>query len=232
MLSIKEKYKIDNVIEKLINGKDSQFLDMKLYKHIVPILNKRKVKYQVFKMFEDASSYVLYVDNPNVIIFKIISKVKLAHKEILGSMFGIGLDIESFGDIIASDDAYIVVKRNMSDFVISNLTMIGNSKIELLEVDVSEVSEFTPSYEEININTSSLRIDSVISKITNLKREDVANKIKEKDILVNSEIITNNSYILKDGDIISVRYFGKYIFMGIDNVTKKGKYIVTLKKYI
>ena len=51
-------------------------------------------------------------------------------------------------------------------------------------------------------------------------------------VYVNNRIIESNSYVLKENDIVSVRGYGKFVFKGIMNQTKKGRYGVTLLKYV
>ena len=42
----------------------------------------------------------------------------------------------------------------------------------------------------------------------------------------------NESAILKDGAVLSVRGYGKYIFRGEEHETKKGRLVVAVDKYV
>ena len=96
---------------------------------------------------------------------------------------------------------------------------------------------FAPSFSMFLSNTnefvvSSLRADAVIARIISSNRETVKNKIKNKDILVNYKVLANNSYVFRDGDIFSIRKFGKYKFSGVVKMTKKDNYVICCFKYL
>ena len=50
--------------------------------------------------------------------------------------------------------------------------------------------------------------------------------------MINYNYLSNNSYTLQDGDIFSIRKFGKYKYVGIIKTTKKDNYIIKYLKYI
>jgi len=232
MLTKSEKYKVDNLIENLEYGKSTCFIDKRLVNYIIPVLNKKKISYKVFKLFSEASNYVIYIDDPEVTLLEIKTKNPIKHSDILGSIFALGFDFDVFGDIvIANDKKYIVVRNNITDAIISNLSQIGKNKVSISKVDIETVKDFTLSFEEININVTSPRFDAVFSKVTNLKRDFVNAKVKNKEILINFEVLTNNSYMLKETDVISIRGVGKFIYDGVISKTKKDKYVIKLRKY-
>ena len=55
--------------------------------------------------------------------------------------------------------------------------------------------------------------------------------IEGEKVFVNGRLITSNSFVLKDGDIVSVRGFGKFIYRGVEAETKKGRLFITLDRY-
>ena len=85
--------------------------------------------------------------------------------------------------------------------------------------------------EEIAVLTASERIDSIVSKVYNVSRNQSVDLFRGKKVYVNSRLNENNSYILKNGDIISVRGYGKFIYQGVGYETKKGKLSVKLNVY-
>ena len=110
-------------------------------------------------------------------------------------------------------------------------TKIKNTHIELIEKDLHELDNYKPSFEEIIIINSSLRIDSIIAKIIHTDRDNVKELIKDKRIIYNYEILKKNDKILHQGDIFSIRKNGKYIFDDIINTTKKENLIIRILKY-
>ena len=110
--------------------------------------------------------------------------------------------------------------------------MIGNKKIVLEEIDIDILKDYKRKYEEHTIIVSSLRIDNVISKIINTNRKIVLDKINNKEIILNYEVLTKSSYNLKENDVFSIRKYGKYKYIRIINNTKKDNLIIKYLKYI
>ena len=51
-------------------------------------------------------------------------------------------------------------------------------------------------------------------------------------VFVNGKLITSNGYEPKEGDIISVRGKGRFIYDGVSRQTKKGRLGVRIRKYV
>ena len=94
------------------------------------------------------------------------------------------------------------------------------------------LKDYERKYEENEMIVSSIRIDSIVSSIINSSRSKAIDKIKNKEVIVNYEIIIKNSYLLKENDIFSIKRYGKYKFVGIVKSTKKDNYIVKYLKYV
>ena len=54
----------------------------------------------------------------------------------------------------------------------------------------------------------------------------------KQQVFVNGRVITDKSTRLKEGDILSVRGFGKAVYDGIEYETKKSRLWVSLRKYV
>ena len=116
--------------------------------------------------------------------------------------------------------------------IINDFKFVGNKNITIEEVPLDTLDNYSRNYLEIEFIVSSLRIDTIISRIVGVSRDKTRNFIKRKDVVVNYDIITNGNYILKDGDVFSIRKFGKYKFMGVVKKTKKDNYIIKINKYL
>ena len=229
---MKDIYKIDNSVEKILNNRHTLFLDEKEYKLVISKLKKKD--YLIYKPYKDSEKVILYTsDIPRVSLFKITCYKKLRHQDILGSLLSLNISSSYLGDIIIDDsNYYFYIMSDLKEFVINNLNTIGNQKIKLEELDIDILKDYERKYEEIELIVSSARIDTVISRIIKTNRNDVIDKIKNKEVLLNYEILNRNSYILRENDIFSIRKYGKYRYIGIINNTKKNNLIVKCFKYI
>ena len=123
------------------------------------------------------------------------------------------------------------VLPTLTNYLESNLTKIKNIPITLEKENLSIIENYKREYKEHEIIVTSLRIDTVISGITGLSRTMVIFKIKNKEVYLNYEILTNNSYNLKENDIFSIRKYGKYKYNSVITNTKKGNFIINYFKY-
>ena len=225
-------YKINNAVEKIKTGKNTQFLDGRELKIVTGKLKKNE--YNVYYPYKDSEKVMLYTGKvPKVKLFKIYTVENIRHQDILGSLFALNIDSSYFGDIVLYNDHYYVfVSEDLALYIKDNLKMAGNKKVSLEEVDLSVLDNYERNYEEKEIIVSSLRIDNIISGIINTSRKVALDKIKNKEVIVNYDVMNKNSYILKENDIFSIRRYGKYKFVGIVKSTKKNNFIVRYLKYI
>ena len=166
-------------------------------------------------------------------MYKIISSETLRHQDILGTLFSLNLSIYVYGDIVIDNgNYYLFVLPVISRYLESNLINIRNVPITLEKKNLSTIANYQRKYEKIEMQVSSLRIDVILSKITRLSRNSISEKIKSNEIYLNYNILTNNSYIIKENDIFSIKKYGKYKYNNVVNITKKGNFIIAIDKYI
>ena len=227
----KDIYKIDNTIERILSGKNSLFLDGKEYKNVIGRL--KKINYEVYLPYKTSEKVIIYTkEEPKVSLFKIDSYEELRHQDILGSILGLNISPSYLGDIIIDEDNYyFYILSELSDYIIDNLIMIGNKKVKVEELDINYLKDYERKYEEYEVIVSSLRVDNVISRIINVNRKEVLNKIQNKEIILNYDILNKGTYILKEDDIFSIRRYGKYKYIGICNTTKKDNFVIKYLKY-
>lgn len=224
-------YFVKKNVDRIYDGNCTDFLDIRMQDLV---RRKIKVDYNIFSPFEESEKVIYYtLKEPKVVLYEIKSKEKLRHQEIMGSIFSLNLDETLFGDIVIDNDRYFVyLFESIENYFINNFTTVGKNKITLEKLDINYLKNYKRKYEEIEIISTSERIDTIVSRLTNINRKEITDKIKNEEIIVNASPIKNNSYILKKGDIFSIRRFGKYKYLGIIKTTKKDNLIVSIYKYI
>lgn len=224
-------YKIEKNLNRLYRKDATFFLDPKEQLELAKKLKKEP--YQIYKPYPDSEKNIFYIkEEPKVILYEIKSKIPLEHREILGTLFSLNITSELFGDIVITNNHYyIYVLESIAPYIKNNLLLIKNSHVELIEVPLETLKEYHKEYETIEIIASSTRIDTVISRLIQTSRPNIIEKIKNKEIILNYDILKNNSYQLKENDIFSIRRYGKYQYIGIKKETKSKNYIIECKKY-
>lgn len=224
-------YLVEKNINKLNNFGSTFFLDPKELKEVTDHLKKNT--YEIFKPYIDSEKNILYKkDIPEVLLYEIISKKELRHQDILGSIYSLNLDISLFGDIIIIDDRYFIyVLSHIRNTFETDFKKIGNTNIELKEIDLDYLKNYTHEYVELEVIVTSLRIDTVIARIIHTNRDSIKDLIKDKKIIYNYELLKDNSKTIKENDTFSIRKIGKFKYVGIVKNTKSDNYIIKVLKY-
>lgn len=169
-------------------------------------------------------------------LMKINGKSKffeITHRDVLGSLLGLGLDRSKIGDILILDDEIqIIVSKKISFYIETHLEKIGKVGVKAVNIDSKCILEVVPKAEEIAINVSSLRLDSIVAATYNLNRQSAANLIKNEKVKLNWTIETKVFLEVDIEDQISVRGHGRFRIKSLDGQTKKGRYRVTVMKLI
>ncbi|OQY42300.1 MAG: hypothetical protein B6227_02575 [Fusobacteriia bacterium 4572_74] len=167
-----------------------------------------------------------------LIVIKTNSKFEdLEHRHYLAGILSTGIKREKLGDLIVEDkNCYTIIFDGLFEFLKLNLLSIGKSKVEIEEIGNKNIPRYKFEVKEYLIN--SYRLDVIVSALINGSRNETLKMISSSQVMVNYRLKTNKSLIVKEGDIISIRRYGKYIFVGNKGETKKGKIKGKFKKYI
>lgn len=156
---------------------------------------------------------------------------KLTHRDFLGALINLGIKREVLGDILVHDnEAYVFCIEDIAEFIMSNLSTVKHTSVKCC-VTKEIPQDWHNSIEEVRINVASVRIDAVVGEVFGFSRSSAQELIRQKQVFVNSTLCENNSRKLKEGDIISVRGSGKFIYVGLNYLSKKGRSNVTINKF-
>jgi RNA-binding protein YlmH len=150
---------------------------------------------------------------------------KNSHRDFLGSILNLGINREKIGDILIHEDyVQLVVKKEISDFILISLERVGKEKVNVKEISLDDLSPGNViKYKDITTTISSLRLDALISGSWNLSRNDSQRLIETGRVKVNWEPIDKSSKEVLEGDLISVKGYGRFILNSIEGVSKKGR---------
>lgn len=152
-----------------------------------------------------------------------------SHRDVLGSLLSLGIERKKIGDIFFSEDAfYFAVKNELADFLEFNLKKIRRNPSSLKKIDAAELIRPKIHYEVRELTVSSLRLDTIISEYFHLSRSQSSLLLKRELVKVNFCLETKPSVLLNQGDMVSVRRKGRFIFDGIIKKTKKERYRVRI----
>ena len=156
----------------------------------------------------------------------------LTHRDYLGAILNLGIERSKLGDILVMEDfAYLFVQESLADYICNGLTRIRHTSVNVTKED-SQSFTYVPKYKEITGTVASVRLDSLLSLACGSSRSKLVNLIEGGKVFANGKLMTTNSYQVKEGDIISVRGMGRFRYNGIQSQSRKGRYFISLYKYI
>ncbi len=157
----------------------------------------------------------------------------LNHRDILGSLMSLGIIRDKIGDINLHDNKIdIIVKSEIADYIYYNLNKIAKANIKIRELPLEEIVEGNVEYKEIKKTISSMRLDIIISEALNISRNDSQKIINSNRVKVNWEPIDKVSVSINEGDMISIKGYGRFILYSVDGISRKGKNFITIRKLI
>ena len=158
----------------------------------------------------------------------------LSHRDYLGSVLALGIEREKLGDICILDDksAIVFCSCEVVDFLLYELSTIGNDKVKVEKITVDKNMESMQRYQGFTDTVASERLDCVVASLFNLSREKAQNLIKGGFVEFNYEPALKSDARVDKGDIISARGYGKFIIRDISQATKKGRLRLFADKYI
>lgn len=204
-----------------------------------------KVEYQLFGGYEDAERKILcfYTEDSYMLpefpidCIRIVPLNKkfsdtLTHRDFLGAILHLGIDRSKIGDIlIKENEGFVFCNNAISSFIIDNLTKIKHTTIQCEAISKNEI-DIKPTLKEITGSVNSLRLDAILPIAFHTSRSSLTGLIAGGKVFVNGKLIISNSYLLKENDVVSVRGLGKFIYKEILNQTKKGRFYVSIQKYV
>lgn len=156
---------------------------------------------------------------------------KLTHRDFLGSLMQLGYERDVFGDIFTDGTTgYIFLLKTVLDQIRENITKIKHTSVIAKEIKTSECP-FKQEYEGKSIIVSSLRIDNVVAEAFNISRTLAQEFISQESVFVNGVAAKSNSLSLKEGDRVSIKGKGKFIFGRVESKTRKERFVVSIKLY-
>lgn len=157
---------------------------------------------------------------------------KLTHRDFLGAILNLGIERDVLGDIVIIDNVgYIFAKEDMAGYIADGLTRVKHTDVK------AEITEELPEgelyrTEKKTVQVSGERLDAVVAKVFSLSREEAQSLFKKRLVFADGRQIDSPSYSPKEKEKISVRGHGRFIYLGCQSYSKKGKMNTLVELYV
>lgn len=231
-----DKIIVSNILDKYIKYNKTNistytnFLDQRRLKLVEDTLKYLKIDYNIYINNDYLEKAIIYFGEYEdfITIYQIDGKFE--HKDILGTLFSLGLDYDLIGDIVVEENyAYFTSLTRLNDLIDNNFNMIKNKYIKPKKVNEMIITK--DKFNNFNIIISSMRLDCIVSKLANLGRNDAVKYINDGFVLLNYKECKNIKKQVFEGDIISIRKIGKFKIRNEEKKTKKDNILLNISKY-
>lgn len=157
---------------------------------------------------------------------------KLTHRDFLGAILNLGIERDVLGDIVIIDNVgYIFAKEDIASYIADSLTKVKRTDMKVCVTDTLPEGELYRT-ERKTVQVSGERLDAIIAKVFSLSRDDAQSLFKKRLVFADGRQIDSTSYTPKENEKISVRGHGRFIYVGEQSLSRKGKKNVAINLYV
>lgn len=155
------------------------------------------------------------------------------HRDYLGSLMGLGIERDRIGDIVVCDEeAFVFLHESVADYVLMHLKKIGSCGVKVTTAPIDGFTMPEPKFSHLNVVAASLRLDAVVGAALNISRAKAQALIEHEKVSINHRPATDLSGRVSEGDLLSVRGFGRFVLDTVSGQTRSGRLHLTIKKYL
>lgn len=155
---------------------------------------------------------------------------ELSHRDVLGSLMGLGIERDAVGDITLGEGfAVFAVKEAISPFVMG-LERIGRYPVKTTSVDNSEMKR-VDDFEECFDTVASLRLDAVVASLFSTSRSIATEGIEAGLVTLDGVVCKKVDTAVIEKNKISFRGKGRAEIEKLDGLSKKGRVRILFKRW-
>ncbi|MBQ9959403.1 MAG: hypothetical protein IJP01_03505 [Oscillospiraceae bacterium] len=154
------------------------------------------------------------------------------HRDYLGSALALGIKREWLGDIIISgSEAHILCLGSVADTLLLDLDHVGRCGVKCCEVSLSDVPPVQLKSRSVTFTVQSARFDTVVGAMFGMSRTAACKLIEAGAASLNYSVCMKLDAAVEEGDIISLRGYGKGELSAEGGRSRKGRTFWTAKIY-
>ena len=216
------------------------FLDMRQYTLAQSVLQAGT--YRFFGGYPEAQRGILCVHPPDAepeddeypitcLTYTFPAQFAVGHRDVLGSLMGQQVQRDTVGDILVSPGRVQCFVTGAAVHAGMGLEKIGRVGVKVTDA-LPYAGDFRQETREITGTVSSPRLDSVLRTAVSHGRGQCLDMIRAGLVTLQYTECTEPAKLLHEGDVFSVRGYGKFSVKAIGAPTKKGRLPITIIRYL
>ncbi len=157
----------------------------------------------------------------------------LSHRDLLGSLMGLGVTREKLGDILVSPhSADLIAAPSLRDFLLQNWESAGRVKLSVSEIGREDLLLPEVKVKTVRDTVNSLRLDAVVASAFSMSRGRAAELIEAGKVSLDHMPCEKCDKAVSEGAVLSVRGLGKAKLTEVGGLSKKGRTGITIERYL
>jgi len=157
----------------------------------------------------------------------------LSHRDFLGSVLGLGVTREKVGDLLVSGhQCDLLIVRELEEFLLQHLERAGRTALKLTALPLTSLAPPEVQTKLIRDTVATLRLDAVMAGGFSLSRGKAADLISAGRVQLNHRDCVKPDRTVARGDVISCRGLGKCVVTETGGLSKKGRIMIVLERYL
>ena len=156
-----------------------------------------------------------------------------SHRDVLGSLMGLGITREKLGDILLGKGGCdVLCLADAVPILLSQWESVGRWKIKLQQISLSALEVKPPEVRTIRDTVATLRLDAVLASGFSTSRGKAADLISAGRVMVNHRECLKGDKAVNEGDVLTCRGLGKCVVKEVLGPSRKGRIMLVLERYI
>ena len=158
----------------------------------------------------------------------------LGHRDVLGSLMGLGITREKLGDILLPGPGVcqVVALREALPILLSQWEGAGRWKVRLEAIPLDRLAPKPAQVKTIRDTVATPRLDAVLSAGFSLSRSKAAAYISSGKVALNHRECLKGDKLVEEGDTITCRGLGKCVVKEVPGQSRKGRTMLVLERYV
>lgn len=156
----------------------------------------------------------------------------LTHRDILGSLMGLGITRERLGDILMYEGGCdVLALRDILPILLTQWDSAGRWRLTIEELSLDQLNITPPKTHTFRDTVAALRLDAVVACGFSLSRSRSAELISGGRVMLNHRQCLKPDHPVAEGDVLTLRGAGKCVLRQILGKSKKARTMVLMEAY-
>lgn len=155
------------------------------------------------------------------------------HRDFLGAILGLGIDRQWLGDIwLDGGTAYVFCLPSVEGHLLASLDKVGRFGVKTRAVSLDAPPAPEVKRRRVSFTVQSPRLDAASAGLFSLSRSECARLIAAGELSLNYEPCLRPDAAVKEGDVLSLRGYGKGEIVSFGGTSRKGRMFLECDRYI